>query len=176
MKVKMPSNKLTSKLKIAIVIVGLLFVMLPVPFISIDQFDNAINVSGSVVPTEEPRENVVQIVKDSETGYSIVDNETEYKDSFDTTNSILGNIKSLIGSHDAVIPVVLDNFNRSTTIGYIKAGNSSTLSSAESLTSNNLTLPNPFIDAATIDKTISQKISNSIESSSGHDKPVIVIK
>jgi hypothetical protein len=68
MKVKMPSNKLSSKLKIAIVIVGLLFVMLPVPFISIDEFDNAINVSGSVVPTEEPRENVVQIVKDSETG------------------------------------------------------------------------------------------------------------
>jgi hypothetical protein len=97
-------------------------------------------------------------------------------DSFDTTYSILGNIKSLIGSHDAVIPVVLDDFNRSPTIGYIEAGNSSTLSLAESLTSNNLTLPNPFVDAATINKTISQKISNAIESSFGHDQPVIVIK
>jgi hypothetical protein len=176
MKVKWPSNKSSSKLKTAIIIVGLLFVMLPVPFISIDDFDNAINVSGSVVPTEEPRENVVQIVKDSETGYSIIDNDTEYMDSFDTTYYILGNIKSLIGSHDAIIPVVLDDFNRSPTIGYIKAGNSSTSSSAESLTSNNLTLPNPFVDAATVNKTISQKISNAIESSSGHDQPVIDIK
>jgi hypothetical protein len=176
MTVEWKNNILSSKIRAEIVFVGLLSVMLVTSFISIDDFDNTIMVSGSVQPTEEPGENVVQIVKDSMTSYSIVNNKTEFIGAFDTTYSISGSIESLIGSHDAIISVVQDDFISSPTIGYIKAGNSSTSSSAESPFSNNLTLPNPFVDSATINGTISQKVSTAIESLHGQDQPMVDIK
>jgi hypothetical protein len=171
------SNKISSsRVRTAIIFVGLLSVMLPTSFIPRDDFDSAIMLSASVQPIEDPAESVVQIVKDSTTSYSIVNNETEFIGAFDTTYSISGNIESLNGSHDAIISVIQDDFNSSPTIGYIKAGNSSASSSAESPTSNNLTLPNPFVDSTTINNTISQKVSDAIESLDGHDQPIVDIK
>ena len=46
--------------------------------------------SGSIQSTEEPEENVVQIIKDSMASYSIVNNETEFVGAFDATYSISG--------------------------------------------------------------------------------------
>jgi hypothetical protein len=180
MRVERKNNILSSKIRAGIVFVELLSAMLLtsfISFISIDDFDNTIMVSGSLQPTEElPGENVVQVVKDSMTSYSIVNNETEFISAFDTTYSISGSIESLIGSHDAIISVVQDDFINSPTIGYIKAGNISTSSSTEPPSSNNLKLPNPFVDSATINRTISQKVSTAIESLHGQDQPVVVIK
>jgi hypothetical protein len=176
MRVKWRNNILSSKIS---VFVGLLSVMLLtsfIPFISIDDFDDAVMVSGSLQPTGEPGDNIVQIVKDSMTSYSIVNNETEFIGAFDTTYSISGSIESLIGSHDAIISVVQDDFINSPTIGYIKAGNISTSSSTESPSSNKLRLPNPFVDSATINRTISQKVSTAIESLYDQDQPVVDIK
>jgi hypothetical protein len=176
MRVKWRNNILSSKIS---VFVGLLSVMLLtsfISFISIDDFDDTVMLSGSVQPTEEPGDNVVQIVKDSMTSYSIVNNETEFIGAFNTTYSISGSIESLIGSHDAIISVVQDDFISSPTIGYIKAGNISTSSSAESPSSNNLRLPNPFVDSATINRTVSQKVSTALESLYGQDQPVVNIK
>jgi hypothetical protein len=147
-----------------------------ISFISIDDLDNTIMVSGSLQPTEEHGENVVQVVKDSMTSYSIVNNETEFIGAFDTTYSISGSIESLIGSHDVIISVVQDDFINSPTIGYIKAGNISSSSAAESPSSNNLRLPNPFVDSATINRTISQKVSTAIESLHDQDQPVVDIR
>src|SRR5262245_26145886 len=126
MRVEWKNNILSSKMRAGIVFVGLLSVMLLtwyISFISIYYFDNTIMVSGLLQPTEEPGENVVQVVKDSMTSYSIVNNETEFIGAFDTTYSISGSIESLIGSHDAIISVIQDDFINSPTIGYIKAGN-----------------------------------------------------
>jgi hypothetical protein len=176
MRVKWRNNILSSKIS---VFVGLLSVMLLtsfIPFISIDDFDDAVMVSGSLQPTGEPGDNIAQIVKDSMTSYSIVNNETEFIGAFDTTYSISGSIESLIGSHDAIISVVQDDFINSPTIGYIKAGNISTSSSTESPSSNKLRLPNPFVDSATINRTISQKVSTAIESLYDQDQPVVDIK
>jgi hypothetical protein len=176
MRVKWRNNILSSKIS---VFVGLLSVMLLtsfIPFISIDDFDDAVMVSGSLQPTGEPGDNIVQIVKDPMTSYSIVNNETEFIGAFDTTYSISGSIESLIGSHDAIISVVQDDFINSPTIGYIKAGNISTSSSTESPSSNKLRLPNPFVDSATINRTISQKVSTAIESLYDQDQPVVDIK
>lgn len=179
MRVERKNNILSSKIRAGIVFVGLLSIMLLtsfISFISIDDFDNTIMVSGSLQPTEEPGENVVQVVKDSTTSYSIVNNETEFISAFDIAYSISGSIESLIGSHDAIISVVQDDFINSPTIGYIKAGNISTSSSTESPSSNNLRLSNPFVDSATINRTISQKVSTAIESLHGQDQQVVDIK
>jgi hypothetical protein len=180
MRVERKNNILmSSKIRAGIVFAGLLSVMLLtsfISFISMDDFDNTIMVSGSLQPTEEPGENVVQVGKDSMTSYSIVNNETEFIGAFDTTYSISGSIESLIGARDAIISVVQDDFINSPTIGYIKAGNISTSSSTESPSSNNLRLPNPFVDSATINRTISQTVSTAIDSLHGQDQPVVDIK
>lgn len=168
-----PSNKMSStQVKSAVVFVGILSFVLYTSFFSLKDFTSTNMASGSV----ELQENVVQIVKDSMTRYNIVNNETEFIGSFDTTYSISGNSDSLKSSDDAIISVVQEDFNRSPTIGYIGVGDVSTLSTADSEASNNLSLPNPFADSAAINQTISQKIANAIESVDGLDASIIKIK
>jgi hypothetical protein len=130
----------------------------------------------SIQSMDELEENVVHIVKDSMTNYSLINNETEFIDGFNTNYSIIGNSKSLLGSHDAIISIIQNDFNSSPTIGYIKAGNISDSSTTESPASGDMTLPNPFADSALINQTISQKISQAIESVEGLDDPMIDVK
>ena len=163
------------KIKSAIILVGILSFVLPTSFFSLKDFISMNMASGSVQSTDKLEENVVKVVKDSMTSYNIVNNETEFIGAFDTTYTISGNSDSLMSSHDAVISVIQEDFNRSPTIGYIKAGNTSTSSTADSQPSNSLTLPNPFADSAAINHTISQKIANAIESVGGLDVPTVDI-
>jgi hypothetical protein len=83
---------------------------------------------------------------------------------------------SLMNSHDAIISMVQNDFNRSPTIGYINVGNSSDSSADGTPSSSSLTLPNPFADSALINQTISQTISTAIESVEGLDVPMIDVK
>ena len=95
MRVEWKNNILSSEIRAGIFFVGLLSVMLLtsfISFISIDDFDNTVMVSGSLQPTEEPGDKLVQVVKDSTTSYGIVNNETEFIGAFNTTYSISGSI------------------------------------------------------------------------------------
>ena len=169
-------NKMSSpKIKSAIILVGILPFVLPTSFFSLKDFISMNMASGSVQSTDKLEENVVKVVKDSMTSYNIINNETEFIGAFDTTYTISGNSDLLMSSHDIVISVIQEDFNRSPTIGYIKAGNTSTSSTADSQPSNSLTLPNPFADSAAINHTISQKIANAIESVGGLDVPTVDI-
>jgi hypothetical protein len=177
MKVDWPPNKMLNlQFTVTTFFVGLLSAMLVTSVFSTDGFTSTIMASGANLSAEEPGEDVVHIVRDSMASYSLVNNETEFVGTFDTTYSILGNSESLMNSHDAIISMVQNDFTRSPTIGYIKAGNSSASSADESPASSNLTLPNPFADSALINQTISQTISKAIESVEGLDIPIIDIK
>ncbi len=168
------SNKLSSsQIRSAIVFVGILSFVLPTLIFSLNETDMA---SGSVQSIGKLEENVVKVVKDSMTSYNIVNNETEFIGTFDTTYTISGNSDSLMSSRDAVISVIQEDFNRSPTIGYIMAGNTSISSTADSQPSNSLTLPNPFADSAAINNTISQKIANALESVDRLDVLIVDIK
>ncbi len=176
MKLDWPNKKLNLQLTVATFFVGLLSAMLVTSFFSIDGFTSTLLASGSNLTAEEPEEDVVHIVRDSMASYNLVNNETEFVGAFDTTYSISGNSKSLMNSHDAIISMVQNDFNRSPTIGYIKVGNSSDSSADGTPSSSSLTLPNPFADSALINQTISQTISTAIESVKGLDVPMIGIK
>lgn len=104
-----------------------------------------------------------------------MNNETEFLGAFDTTYTISGNSESLKGAENAIISAVRDDLNKSPTIGYIKAGNVSTSSSTDPQAPNELTLPNPFVNSATINQSISQKVSNAIETVDSLDVPIINI-
>jgi hypothetical protein len=176
MKVDCPNKRLNLQLAVATFYVGLLSAMLVISVFSIDGFASTLLASGSNLTAEEPEEDVVHIVRDSMASYNLVNNETEFIGAFDTTYSISGDSMSLVNSHDYIISMVQNDFNRSPTIGYIKVVNSSDSSAGRIPSSSSLTLPNPFADSALVNQTISQTISTAIESVEGLDVPMIEIK
>jgi hypothetical protein len=176
MKVDLPNKMLNLQLTVAIFFVGLLSSMLVTSVFSIYGFTGTIMASGSNLTGVEPKEDVVHIVRDSMASYNLVNAETEFVGDFDTTYSISGNSESLRNSHDAIISMIQNDFNRSPTIGYIKVGNSSDPSADGTPSASSLTLPNPFADSALINQTISQTISTAIASVEGLDMPMIDIK
>jgi hypothetical protein len=160
---------------VATVFVGVFLAILVTSFFSLNEFTSTMMASGSIQFTER-EENVVHIIRDSMASYSLVNNETEFVGAFDATYSISGNSESLMSSHDVIISMIQNDFNRSPTVGYIKTGNSSASSATESPVSSNLALTNPFADSTLINQTISQRISKAIESVEGLDVPLINIK
>ena len=171
----LPKEMLNPHLKTIIVFVVILSLMVSTSFLTLNDPAGKYIASGSGQTTDET-DNFVQIVKDSMTTYNIVNNGTEFLDAFNTTYTISGNSESLKGAQNAIISAVRNDLNKSPTIGYIKAGNVSTSSSTEPQTPDDLTLPNPFVDSATINQSISQEVSNAIESVRSLDVPIIDIK
>jgi hypothetical protein len=167
---------LNPHLKAIVVFVVILSFMVPSSFLSLKDPAGMYIASGSGQTTDGADANVVQIVKDSMTTYTIVNNETEFLAAFDTTYTISGNSESLKGSENAIISGVRDDLNKSPTIGYVRAGNISTSSSTDSQAPDDLTLPNPFVDSATVNQSISREVSNAIESVEGLNVPIIDIK
>jgi hypothetical protein len=171
------SNKISGpKIKLAIVIVGVLNCMLYISSISLND-PTSMNISfGSIEPTDQQEENGVKIIKDSMTSYNLVNNETEFIGPFSSTYTITGNSVSLTNSHGAIISVIQEDFNKSPTMGYVAAGNTSTTLTANSPSSSRPTLPNPFADPAAINQTISETVSNAIETLDRSDVSIIEIK
>ena len=171
-----PNKRLKLHITITKFFGGVLSAILAASFISLNGFTSTIMATESIQSMDELEENVVHIVKDSMTNYSLINNGTIFVDGFNTNYSIIGNSKSLLGSHDGIISIIQTDFNSSPTIGYVKAGNISDSSTIESPASGDMTLPNPFADSALINQTISQKISQAIESVEELDDPMIDIK
>lgn len=171
------SNKISSpKIKLAIVIVGLLNCMLYISSISLNDSTSTNIAFGSIEPTDQQEENGVKITKDSMTSYNLVNNETEFIGPFSSTYTISGNSVLLTSSHGAIISVIQEDFSKSPTMGYVAAGNTSTTLTANSPSPSLPTLPNPFADPAAINQTISETVSNAIETVDRSDVSIIEIK
>ena len=176
MKLILPNSMSNARIKVIAVFVVVLFFILPTTFLSLKDSTNMEMASGSVQSADEEAANYVQIVKDSMTNYNILNNETEFIGVFDTSYTISGTNESLKSSENAIISAIREDFNKSPTIGYIKAGNVSTSSTADSQGPTSVTLPNPFADSAIINQSISQKVSNAIDSVESLNAPIIDIK
>lgn len=176
MTVNMSNNISSPKIKLAIVIVGVLTCMLHISSISPNDSTSTNIALGSIEPTDQQEENGVKIIKDSMTSYNLVNNETEFIGPFNSTYSISGNSVSLTNSHGAIISAIQEDFSKSPTIGYVAAGNTSTTFTANSPSSSRPTLPNPFADPADINQTISETVSNAIETLDRSDVSTIEIK
>ena len=176
MKLNLPNEMSNTRIKAITVFVVILFFMLPTLFLSLKYPTSMEMALGSIQSTDEAGRNFVRIVKDSMTTYNILDNETELIGVFDASYVISGTTESLKSAENAIISAIREDFNKSPTIGYVKAGNASTLSTADSQGPTSVALPNPFVDSATINQSISQKISNAIEAVDDLSVPIIDIK
>ena len=119
--------------------------------------DNSITLSDQSKGT-------VQITKTATTSYNLVNDSTGLLGTFDTTYTITGNSDSLFESKDLIITMVLSDFDKSPTIGYIRAADVEHIFDVSNKTdSSPPALPNPFADGQTINYTLSQEISNAID-------------
>ena len=119
--------------------------------------DNSITLSDQSKGT-------VQITKTATASYNLVNDSTGLLGTFDTTYTITGNSDSLFESKDLIITMVLSDFDKSPTIGYIRAADVEHIFDVSNKTdSSPPALPNPFADGQTINYTLSQEISNAID-------------
>jgi hypothetical protein len=108
---------------------------------------------------------IVQITKTATSSYNIVNDSTGLLGTFDTTYAITGSSDSLSKSKDVIITMITTDFNKSPTIGYIRAADVEHIFDVSNKTdSSPPALPNPFADEQTINYTLSQEISNAIDS------------
>ena len=106
----------------------------------------------------------IQITKTATTSYNIVKDSTGLLGTFDTIYTITGSSDSLSKSKDLIITMVTSDFDKSATIGYIRAADVEHIFDVSNKTdASPPALPNPFADEQTINYTLSQEISNSID-------------
>jgi hypothetical protein len=106
----------------------------------------------------------VQITKTATSSYNIVNDSIGLLGTFDTTYTITGSSNSLSKSKDVIITMITSDFDKSPTIGYIRAADVEHIFDVSNKTdSSPPALPNPFADEQTINYTLSQEISNAID-------------
>ena len=119
--------------------------------------DNSITLSDQSKGT-------VQITKTATTSYNLVNDSTGLLGTFHTIYTMTGNSDSLSKSKDLIITMVTSDFDKSPTIGYIRAADVEHIFDVSNKTdSSPPALPNPFADGQTINYTLSQEISNTID-------------
>jgi hypothetical protein len=118
---------------------------------------------NSLTLSDQSKE-IVQITKTATASYNIVNDSTGLLGTFDTTYTITGSSDSLSKSKDLIITMVTSDFDKSPTIGYIRAADIEHIFDVSNKTdSSPPALPNPFADEQTINYTLSQEISNAID-------------
>ena len=94
----------------------------------------------------------IHIVKDGTNTY-VISGSSSNVGSFDTTYRITGERGAIRTAENLLISTITDDFNKSPTIGYVRAGNISTTASA-----NTTTLPNPFATPEQITERITNEL------------------
>lgn len=117
--------------------------------------------------------NTVHITKSSTSSYNIVDSQTGLVGAFDTLYLITGSSDSLDSSKKIIISTIQDDFNNSPTIGYIRLYNVTEEIVGASLPAS---VVNPFADPRMINSTITQHITNTIDSAYSLNNAMVAIK
>lgn len=107
---------------------------------------------------------IIQITKTATSSYNIVNDSTGLLGTFDTTYTITGSSDSLSKSKDVIITMITSDFDKSPTIGYVRAADVEHIFDVSNKNGSSLpALPNPFVDQQTINYTLSQEISTAID-------------
>ena len=117
--------------------------------------------------------NTVHITKSSTSSYNIVDSQMGLVGAFDTLYLITGSSDSLDSSKKIIISTIQDDFNNSPTIGYIRLYNVTEEIVGASLPAS---VVNPFADPRMINSTITQHITNTIDSAYSLNNAMVAIK
>jgi hypothetical protein len=138
----------------------------------IDNSNSAIS-SSSDKTQEKQIKNTVHITKTSANSYDIVDDSTGLVSAFDTVYTITGNSNSLNKSKDLIISIIQDDYDHSSTIGYIRAEN---ITDKVGEPTPAASLVNPFVDQQTINSTITNELTGAIDSAHSLNFATVVIK
>ena len=100
-----------------------------------------------------PSDYSIKVVKTSE-GDFIVMNGASYVGPFETTYTMTGTAPNFTKAKDTLVTSIIDDFSKSSTIGYIKMNNTNNQSSG------NITgLANPFVNQAQINQKITSVLT-----------------
>ncbi|MGD1838820.1 MAG: hypothetical protein ACPKPY_12295 [Nitrososphaeraceae archaeon] len=113
-------------------------------------------------------QSTVHITKQSSNVYTLSDGSSQIG-SFHTTYNILGTVSSLKESKELTTSTIVNDYDASPFIGYVKASNNE---SDTDMTG----LANPFADKATINEKITSEIHSSIDSTNKLQTENAVIK
>ncbi|MGZ8886955.1 MAG: hypothetical protein ACXW1A_01655 [Nitrososphaeraceae archaeon] len=111
---------------------------------------------------------MVQITKTATSSFNIINSSTGLLGTFDNLYTITGSSDSLYKSKDLIITMITSDFDKSPTIGYVRAADIEHVFDVSN-ESDSLppALPNPFADEQTINSTLSLVISDAIDSAQG---------
>lgn len=139
-------------------------------------------VDNSTLPVSSPSSNILQepsskntvhITKTSTNSYDIVDDSTGLVSAFDTVYTITGSSNSLNKSKDLIVSIIQDDYNHSSTIGYVRAENITDKVGEPTPASS---LVNPFVDQQTINSKITNELTGAIDSAHSLNFTTVVVK
>ena len=139
-------------------------------------------VDNSTLPVSSPSSNILQepsskntvhITKTSTISYDIVDDSTGLASAFDTVYTITGSSNSLNKSKDLIVSIIQDDYNHSSTIGYVRAENITDKVGEPTPASS---LVNPFVDQQTINSKITNELTGAIDSAHSLNFTTVVVK
>ena len=149
--------------------ISVLFVVIPsFPHSSSQEQINSMQnmTNDNSLSLSDQSKGIIQITKTATSSYNIVNDSTGLLGTFDTTYTITGSSDSLSKSKDVIITMISSDFDKSPTIGYVRAADVEHIFDVSNKSGSSLpALPNPFVDQQTVNYTISQEISNAIDAS-----------
>ena len=138
----------------------------------IDNSNSSISSSADRIQ-EKQSKNTVHITKTSANSYDIVDDSTGLVSAFDTVYTITGSSNSLNHSKDLILSIIQDDYDHSSTIGYIRAEN---ITDKVGEPTPAASLVNPFVDQQTINSTITNELTGAIDSAHSLNFTTVVVK
>lgn len=123
--------------------------VLATPFV--EQGGNDTNTTG-VTTSTGGQQSTIHIIKDTTNSY-VLSGGSSSVGSFDTTYRVAGERSAIRSAENLIITTITDDFRTSPTIGYIRAGGTSTTASTDTAT-----LPSPFASHEQITERIANEL------------------
>jgi hypothetical protein len=117
----------------------------------------------------------IQITKDATNSYAISEGSVRVG-SFDTIYAITGSVDDISGNSDLIISTIQNDFNSSSTVGYVmaKAANNSNNTANSNITQATTALPSPFASSKEISQRIADEIQKGIEAAEHSDEMYVL--
>lgn len=111
----------------------------------------------------------IQITKDATNSYAISEGSVRVG-SFDTIYAITGSVDDISGNSDLIMSTIQNDFNSSSTVGYVMAKAANSNNTASNITQATTALPSPFASSKEISQRIGDEIQKGIEAAEHSDE------
>jgi PKD repeat protein len=118
---------------------------------------------------QQEQQTVIHITKDGTNSYLISAGSSNIG-TFDTSYRIVGEQSAVRASEELIITTITEDFRRSPTIGYVRAGTTTTNTDTAQDTTTGATLPNPFATPEQITERITSELRRVIGSAENNTR------